>query len=54
MGYQIELTNIADDDRLAFRADMSMRKAMAICDYINRHSHGVIKAEITKRKDAEK
>ena len=54
MGYQIELTNATDDNRLAFRADMSMRKAWKICDYINRHSHGIIKAEITKRKDAEK
>lgn len=54
MGYQIELTNIADDDKLAFRADMSMRKAWKICDYINRLSHGIIKAEITKRKEEEK
>lgn len=34
--------------------NFTMRKAWKICDYINRHSHGVIKAEITKRKDAEK
>ena len=54
MGYQIELTNIAENDELAFRAEMSMRKAWKICDYINRHSHGVIKAEITKRKEEKK
>ena len=54
MGYCIELTNSMDDNNLAFRADMSMKKAWKICDYINRHSHGVIKAEITKRKEEKK
>ena len=51
MGYQIELTNIADDDRIAFRADMSMRKALKVCQYINRYSKGTVKAEIAKRRN---
>ena len=54
MGYQIELTNIAGDDRLAFRADMSMKKAWKVCQYINRYSKGTVKAEITKRKEEKK
>ena len=54
MGYQIELTNANDSNRLAFRADMSMRKAWKICDYINRLSNGTVKAEITKRKEEKK
>lgn len=54
MGYQIELTNSTDGDSLAFRADVSMSKAWKICDYINKHSHGVIKAEIIKRKEEKK
>lgn len=51
MGYCIELTNSKDGNHLAFRADMSMRKAWKICQYINRYSNGTVKAEIVKRRN---